>query len=87
MRNKILVGKCKIRSLTSRINYQYEYIIIMMETIPEYILDLTWPTVCGFSFTSILWGDVVVGYFNSHIEFSEKTFEQLVVLPVHIVNG
>lgn len=51
---------------------------LFLKSIPLFLMDLTWPTLTGFSFTSKLWGDVLVdGLFP--IEFSESTFDRLVL--------
>ena len=51
---------------------------LFLKSVPSYLVDLTWPTLTGFSFTSKLWGDVLVdGLFP--IKFTESTFDQLVL--------
>lgn len=51
---------------------------LFLKCIPSYLVDLTWPTLTGFSFTSKLWGDVLVdGLFP--INFTESTFDRLVL--------
>jgi AAA+ superfamily predicted ATPase len=53
---------------------------LMMKTIPSCLIELTWPTVCGFSFTSKCWGDVLIEGV-SEIQFAETSFDQLVLPP------
>ena len=51
---------------------------LFLKSIPPHLIDLTWPTLTGFSFTSKLWGDVLVdGLFP--INFTESTFDRLVL--------
>lgn len=51
---------------------------LMMKTIPEYLIELTWPAVTGFSFTCKSWGDIVVDALFE-IKFAEETFDRLVL--------
>lgn len=53
--------------------------MILFETVPDDYLEMTWPAVVGFSFTSKTWGEVLVDGL-SEIEFDDAVFE-ILVLP------
>eukprot|EP00538_Stauroneis_constricta_P000206 CAMPEP_0119551160 /NCGR_PEP_ID=MMETSP1352-20130426/4488_1 /TAXON_ID=265584 /ORGANISM="Stauroneis constricta, Strain CCMP1120" /LENGTH=1044 /DNA_ID=CAMNT_0007597169 /DNA_START=81 /DNA_END=3215 /DNA_ORIENTATION=+ len=52
----------------------------LLEAIPQDCMDLVWPSVMGFSFTSKAWGDVLVDSL-SEIKFQDDIFDRL-VLPL-----
>jgi SpoVK/Ycf46/Vps4 family AAA+-type ATPase len=52
--------------------------MILFDTIPEDYLEMTWPAVVGFSFTSKTWGEVLVDGL-SDIDFDETVFDNLVL--------
>jgi len=52
--------------------------LILFNTIPEDFLLMTWPAVAGFSFTSKLWGDVLVDGL-SNIRYDNNIFDKLVL--------
>jgi len=51
---------------------------LFLKSIPLFLVDLTWPALTGFSFTSKIWGDVLADGLYP-IEFTESTFDRLVL--------
>mmetsp|Transcript_19255 Transcript_19255/g.28223 ORF Transcript_19255/g.28223 Transcript_19255/m.28223 type:complete len:868 (-) Transcript_19255:164-2767(-) len=52
--------------------------MVLFDKIPTDYLELTWPAVVGFSFTSKTWGEVLVDGL-SHIKFDDTVFDSLVL--------
>ena len=52
--------------------------LVLFDDIPEAYLEMTWPAVIGFSFTSNSWGEVLVDGL-SEINFDETVFDNLVL--------
>lgn len=52
--------------------------LILFDDIPEDYLEMSWPAVIGFSFTSNSWGEVLVDGL-SDIQFDETIFDNLVL--------
>lgn len=52
--------------------------ILLFDRVPEDYLEMTWPAVVGFSFTSKAWGDVLVDGLHD-INFQEEAFDRLVL--------
>jgi SpoVK/Ycf46/Vps4 family AAA+-type ATPase len=52
--------------------------MILFDSVPDDYLEMAWPAVVGFSFTSKTWGEVLVDGL-SEIEFDETVFENLVL--------
>lgn len=54
--------------------------MILFDKIPNDYLEMTWPAVVGFSFTSKSWGEVLIDGLND-VHFNESAFENLVLPP------
>ena len=52
--------------------------MILLDKIPNNLLEMTWPAVIGFSFTSNTWGEVLIDGL-SEIKFNESAFDNLVL--------
>jgi len=52
--------------------------MIIFDKVPSKFINMTWPAVVGFSFTSKSWGDIIVDGI-SKIKFEESTFDKLVL--------
>eukprot|EP00980_Cylindrotheca_fusiformis_P000081 scaffold19_cov114-Cylindrotheca_fusiformis.AAC.28 len=52
--------------------------IVLFDEVPKDYLELTWPAVVGFSFTSKTWGEVIVDGLEE-IQFDESVFDNLVL--------
>jgi hypothetical protein len=50
----------------------------LFDSVPDEYLDMCWPAVVGFSFTSKAWGDILVDGLDE-IEFREGIFDMLVL--------
>merc|ERR1712232_104740 len=54
--------------------------MILFDKIPNDYLEMNWPAVVGFSFTSKSWGEVLIDGL-SNVQFNESAFDNLVLSP------
>lgn len=54
--------------------------MLLFDKIPSTYLEMTWPAVVGFSFTSKSWGEVLIDGLND-VQFNEGAYENLVLPP------
>ena len=50
---------------------QTESALVLFDALPEDLVEMTWPALVGFSFTTKMWGDVVVSGLGE-IDFQEE---------------
>eukprot|EP00551_Chaetoceros_affinis_P015666 CAMPEP_0203713174 /NCGR_PEP_ID=MMETSP0091-20130426/70421_1 /ASSEMBLY_ACC=CAM_ASM_001089 /TAXON_ID=426623 /ORGANISM="Chaetoceros affinis, Strain CCMP159" /LENGTH=454 /DNA_ID=CAMNT_0050591181 /DNA_START=97 /DNA_END=1463 /DNA_ORIENTATION=+ len=53
-------------------------VMVLFDTVPDDYLEMTWPALIGFSFTSKLWGEVLIDGLND-VQFNESAFDNLVL--------